>query len=74
MKKEPFLLKLPPDYLIPKLSDFNPPALTPPARGGGLSRYTLPLDGGGSGRGWGCLIINSTSSVVILLRIAQFRL
>jgi len=54
-----------------KLSDYNPPPLAPPARGGDLYRYSLPLDGGGLG--WGCLIINSTSSMIILLRIAQFR-
>ena len=33
--------------LIPKLSDFNPPPLAPPARGGDLYRYSLPLKGRG---------------------------
>ncbi|MDP2753640.1 MAG: hypothetical protein Q8P40_04535, partial [Nitrospirota bacterium] len=58
-------------YYLSKLSDYNPPPLAPPARGGDLYRYSLPLDGGGLG--WGCLIINSTSSMIILLGIAQLR-
>jgi hypothetical protein len=68
----PILPLLKGGLLKPELSDYNPPPLAPPARGGDFYRYFLPLDGGGLG--WGCLIINSTSSMIILLRIDQFRL
>ena len=82
------------EFFLPKLSDYNPPPLAPPARGGDLYRYSLPLDGesptdslpldggvyffdslplDGGGLGWGCLIINSTSSMIILLGITQLR-